>query len=162
MVTDAMLIGLPMPYLFRMKRPLKQRLSLVGLFSIGFTLLAIGFVRLPINYDRNYNHSRTHEANRTTLGTVEMFAAAIVANVPTLFTLRPRHPTTHITAASHSPHYTDTTGFRQARDLDIITDNSIKLQHVHVEDMGESGEFGKISEESHASNDIIHVIGTAI
>ncbi|KFY46098.1 hypothetical protein V495_02649 [Pseudogymnoascus sp. VKM F-4514 (FW-929)] len=157
MVTDAMLIGLPMPYLFRMRKPLKQRLSLVGLFSIGFMLLAIGFVRLPMNYTRNYNHSRTREANRTTLGSVEMFAAAVVANVPTLFALRPRHPTTHSTATSRSPHYTDTAGFRQVKDFDIITANNIELRDVQVEDVGELEEFREIS-NSRASNDTIHVI----
>ncbi|KFY03081.1 hypothetical protein V490_00304 [Pseudogymnoascus sp. VKM F-3557] len=87
-------------------------------------------------------HSRTREANRTTWGTVEMFAAAVVANVPTLFALRPRHPTHHSTTIAHSPHYADTAGFRQVKDYGIEFANNIELRHVHVEDVDKGEEFG--------------------
>jgi hypothetical protein len=82
-VTDLMLIILPMPTLWSIQRSLVERLRLVGLFSIGFFLVAITVVRLPLNFANG-----TAQVNRTTWASVESFGAAFVANVPTLFTLR--------------------------------------------------------------------------
>jgi hypothetical protein len=61
-----------------------RRAQLIGLFSIGFGLIIIAICRLPI-----YGGG-TSQVNRNTLGSVEGFFAAFVANVPTLVTLR--HP----------------------------------------------------------------------
>ncbi|KIN06871.1 hypothetical protein OIDMADRAFT_36628 [Oidiodendron maius Zn] len=82
--TDILLIILPIPWLLRMQRSLKQRLLLVGLFSIGVLLVAIAIIRFPI-YNRD-----TVQLNRNTWGSVEEFAAALVANVPVLYSLRRR------------------------------------------------------------------------
>ncbi|KAI1334875.1 hypothetical protein F5Y15DRAFT_265809 [Xylariaceae sp. FL0016] len=79
--TDLMLIALPMPYLFRVKRSLFQKIQLIALFSIGFTLVVIAILRLPIYGDGE-------PADRNAVGSVEGFLASVVANVPTLVTLR--------------------------------------------------------------------------
>ncbi|KAH8692300.1 hypothetical protein BGW36DRAFT_419578 [Talaromyces proteolyticus] len=80
--TDAMLILLPMPWLFRIKRSLKRRLQLIGIFSIGLLVIAIAVVRLP-----TYQNA-TAQVNRNTWGSVEEFFSAFVANAPTIVTLR--------------------------------------------------------------------------
>jgi hypothetical protein len=85
--TDILLILLPMPTLFSIQRSLGQRLRLAGLFSIGFFLVAITIIRLPLNFANG-----SAQVNRTTWASVESFAAAFVANIPTLFTLRRRAP----------------------------------------------------------------------
>lgn len=61
---------------------INRRIQLVGLFSIGILLIIIALVRLPVWGDR------TAQIDRNTWGSVEVFFAAFVANVPTLFTLR--------------------------------------------------------------------------
>jgi hypothetical protein len=83
--TDMLLIALPMPFLLRMRRSLIERLQLTALFSIGVFLIAVALIRLPV-------WGSTAQVNRNTWGSVEQFAAALVANVPTLYTLRKRRP----------------------------------------------------------------------
>lgn len=78
-----MLIFLPMPTLFSIQRSIGERLRLAALFSVGFFLVAITVVRLPLNFAHG-----SAQVNRTTWASVEAFGAAFVANVPTLFTLR--------------------------------------------------------------------------
>jgi len=82
-----MLILLPMPALFSIKRSLGERFRLASLFSIGFFLVAITVIRLPLNFANG-----SAQVNRTTWASVESFGAAFVANVPTLFTLRRTAP----------------------------------------------------------------------
>lgn len=69
----------------------------MALFSIGFLLVAIAFVRLPINADLG-----TAQVNGTTWGSVEFFAAALVANTPTPFALQKRN------TSSNSACYSET------------------------------------------------------
>lgn len=76
-----------MPTLFSIQRSLGERLRLAGLFSIGLFLVAITIIRLPLNFANG-----SAQVNRTTWASVESFAAAFVANLPTLYTLRRRAP----------------------------------------------------------------------
>ncbi|KAE8357774.1 hypothetical protein BDV27DRAFT_151045 [Aspergillus caelatus] len=79
-VTDLMLIVLPVPLLVKVKRPLMEKLQLAALFAVGFFIVVITVIRLP----QNAQHS-TAQVNRTTWASVELFAAAIVANAPVLY-----------------------------------------------------------------------------
>ncbi|KAJ1714383.1 hypothetical protein F9C07_2231600 [Aspergillus flavus] len=79
-VTDLMLIVLPVPLLVKVKRPLLEKLQLAALFAVGFFIVVITVIRLP----QNAQHS-TAQVNRTTWASVELFAAAIVANAPVLY-----------------------------------------------------------------------------
>ncbi|KAE8163811.1 hypothetical protein BDV40DRAFT_287507 [Aspergillus tamarii] len=79
-VTDLMLIVLPVPLLVKVKRPLMEKLQLAALFAVGFFIVIITVIRLP----QNAQHS-TAQVNRTTWASVELFAAAIVANAPVLY-----------------------------------------------------------------------------
>lgn len=76
-----------MPTLFSVKRSLGNRFRLAGLFSLGVFLVAITIIRLPLNFSHG-----TQQVNRTTWASVEAFAAAFVANVPTIYTLRRQAP----------------------------------------------------------------------
>lgn len=109
-----MLIFLPMPVIFKIQRSLVERLRIIALLSVGFFLVAITVVRLPINFANG-----SAQVNRTTWASVESFGAAFVANVPTLFTLRRRSP--HLTSGSLSAtngsvSRTRATDFHQSRD----------------------------------------------
>ncbi|CZR70237.1 uncharacterized protein PAC_20138 [Phialocephala subalpina] len=126
-VTDILLIILPMPWLIRMKASLKQRLSLVGLFSIGFLLIAVAIARLPI-----YGNG-TSQVNRNTWGSIEEFAAAFVANVPTLFALRHRPATADNTSFCNRRH-SDMTELRKRADEGIMVTHCIELQRDTIKD----------------------------
>ncbi|KAF5858356.1 hypothetical protein ETB97_004477 [Aspergillus alliaceus] len=78
-ITDFMLIVLPVPLLIKVKRPFMEKLQLAALFAVGFFIVVITIIRLP----QNAQHS-TAQVNRTTWASVELFAAAIVANAPVL------------------------------------------------------------------------------
>jgi hypothetical protein len=119
-ITDIMLIVLPMPALLKIRRSLieyvlqislvviftnfclalfywkipfiywtvhtdktPRRLQLVGLFSLGLVVVVVTIVRLPLNYSNG-----TVQVNRTTWASTEALAAALVANIPTIYTLR--------------------------------------------------------------------------
>ncbi|RDL31148.1 uncharacterized protein BP5553_09937 [Venustampulla echinocandica] len=64
-----------------------RKLRLLALFSLGFFLVAITVIRLPFNVE-----GAGMQINRTTWANVESFTAAIVANIPTLYTLRKKLP----------------------------------------------------------------------
>jgi hypothetical protein len=83
--TDILLIILPFPALFEIRRSFSAKLRLFSLFSLGIFLVIITVIRLPLNF----NHG-TYQVNRTTWASVESFVAAFVANIPTLYTLRRR------------------------------------------------------------------------
>ncbi|KAE8375384.1 hypothetical protein BDV26DRAFT_299799 [Aspergillus bertholletiae] len=78
--TDLMLIILPVPLLVKVKRPFMEKLQLAALFAVGFFIVIITVIRLP----QNARHS-TAQVNRTTWASVELFAAALVANAPVLY-----------------------------------------------------------------------------
>lgn len=47
-LTDLMLIVLPLPFIFRSKLPLIRKLQIIFVFCIGFFVIAITLIRLPI------------------------------------------------------------------------------------------------------------------
>lgn len=114
-----------MPTLFRLQRSLAQRLRIASLFSIGFFLVAITIIRLPLNFAHG-----TAQVNRTTWASVEAFGAAFVANVPTLFTLRRKSPNLSIVTTSGSNPRTRTSrdgwGRMRSRSQVNVEDDSDK------------------------------------
>ncbi|KAL4993963.1 hypothetical protein BDV10DRAFT_177736 [Aspergillus recurvatus] len=85
MATDIVLIIFPMPWICSLKQyPLKRRAGLIGIFSLGIVLTVVALIRLPA-----YNNS-TSQFRRYIWGSVEQFGAALVANIPTLYSLRKR------------------------------------------------------------------------
>lgn len=81
-VTDAMLLALPWPLLVKVKLQPRRKIELTVLFLLGFFILVITAVRLPIN-DNNI----TSQVSRTTWASVELMVAAMVVNAPTLYAL---------------------------------------------------------------------------
>ncbi|KAJ5167239.1 uncharacterized protein N7482_006020 [Penicillium canariense] len=83
--TDGMLLIFPLPLIFNLRQcPLKTRLQLLGLFSLGILLTIIAVLRLPV-YENG-----TSQLRRYIWGSIEQFCAALVANLPTLYSLRRR------------------------------------------------------------------------
>lgn len=163
--TDVGLILMPMPWLFRMKRSLKQweyqvynsthsliifrRLSLIGLFSIGFLLIAIAIVRLPI-----YGNG-TSQVNRNTWGSVEAFAAAFVANVPTLFALRHKTEPRDPTVMSQIHRNSDIISFRQVKNPGITVTNSIELRNDAIDDIKISHEHRELWDRQASKDSLV-------
>ncbi|KOS40466.1 hypothetical protein ACN38_g8649 [Penicillium nordicum] len=94
-ITDIMLIALPIPILVLVKRSAMQKFQLAILFSIGLFIVAITIARLPQNA-----RNPTAQVNRTTWASVELLAAAIVANAPVLYGLLKGHRERSKNAAS--------------------------------------------------------------
>ncbi|CAI7653691.1 unnamed protein product [Penicillium viridicatum] len=81
-ITDIMLIALPIPILVMVKRSTVEKIQLAILFAVGLFIVAITIARLPQNAKNS-----TAQVNRTTWASVELLAAAIVANAPILYGL---------------------------------------------------------------------------
>ncbi|KAL7918217.1 hypothetical protein ACQKWADRAFT_304811 [Trichoderma austrokoningii] len=79
-ITDFMLIILPLPVIFKLKAPPSRKAQLVVLFTLGIFIILITVIRLPIN-----SHNATSQVNRTTWASTELLTAAIVVNAPTLY-----------------------------------------------------------------------------
>ncbi|KAI9682901.1 MAG: hypothetical protein M1829_006337 [Trizodia sp. TS-e1964] len=137
-VLDLMLIILPLPTLIKVQRPLLQKIQLCALFCIGLFLVAVTFVRLPLNASNN-----TSQVSRTTWGSIECLAAAIVANSPALYSLFRRR--TSVSEASGSGtgssgaaswkkfSSTASSGFKHVEEEPrggIVVRNSIELSSV--------------------------------
>ncbi|PWY90390.1 hypothetical protein BO94DRAFT_623181 [Aspergillus sclerotioniger CBS 115572] len=81
-ITDAMLLVLPFYWLFKVRQPLGQRLWILAPFSIGIFLIAVTSIRL-------WNYSGLLDPSfQVLLNPIEELFSAIVANVPTLWSLR--------------------------------------------------------------------------
>ncbi|UKZ76318.1 hypothetical protein TrVFT333_004020 [Trichoderma virens FT-333] len=79
-VTDFMLLVMPIPIIFKLKVPMARKAQLLGLFTLGIFIIAITVIRLPINSSHPYS-----QVNRTTWASTELLTAAIVVNAPTLY-----------------------------------------------------------------------------
>ncbi|KAM0525442.1 hypothetical protein ACHAPE_000147 [Trichoderma viride] len=79
-VTDFMLIILPLPTIFKLKVPPSRKAQLVVLFTLGIFIILITIIRLPIN-----SQHATSQVSRTTWASTELLTAAIVVNAPTLY-----------------------------------------------------------------------------
>jgi len=146
-LTDVMLIVLPMPILFRVKRSFKEKLQLVGLFSIGFILVAMTIARLDENYS-----SGALQVNRTIWASVEAFASAFVANMPTLYTLRRRSNTSNGTMMSRSstrPDSEEERGIKVTRsvELDVQYESPTFPKRAVMSDGGDSWDKQSSEEE---------------
>lgn len=84
-ITDVMLMVLPLPVLLKWKRPLRQKISLIVLFTAGAFIIAVTIIRLPLNHN-----NATAQVNRTTWASAELLVASFVANAPALYSLRHR------------------------------------------------------------------------
>ncbi|KZL63735.1 pth11-like integral membrane protein [Colletotrichum incanum] len=81
-VTDFMLLVLPLPLVFSLKTPWQRKVQLYALFTLGVFIIAITVIRLPINIT-----NKDSQINRTTWASTELLTAAIVVNAPTLYGL---------------------------------------------------------------------------
>ncbi|KAJ5351114.1 hypothetical protein N7452_000088 [Penicillium brevicompactum] len=81
-ITDLMLIALPIPILILVKRSTVEKIQLTALFAVGLFIVAITIARLPQNAKNS-----TAQVNRTTWASIELLAAAIVANAPVVYGL---------------------------------------------------------------------------
>ncbi|KAL5361126.1 hypothetical protein BJX96DRAFT_81522 [Aspergillus floccosus] len=81
-ITDVMLIAMPIPILVMVKRSIIEKLQLAALFTVGLFIVAITIARLPQNAK-----NPTAQVNRTTWASIELLAAAVVANAPVLYGL---------------------------------------------------------------------------
>ncbi|KAL7951405.1 PTH11-type GPCR protein [Trichoderma barbatum] len=79
-VTDFMLLIMPIPVIFKLKAPLGRKAQLLTLFTLGIFIIIITIIRLPINSSHPYS-----QVNRTTWASTELVTAAIVVNAPTLY-----------------------------------------------------------------------------
>lgn len=97
-VTDFILLMLPLPIVFQMLSATWQRkVQLVALFMLGIFVIIITAVRLPINHDQ-----ADSQLSRTTWASVELVVAAFVVNAPTLYGLwNKRRQESKLTASSH-------------------------------------------------------------
>ncbi|KAF3937540.1 hypothetical protein ABW19_dt0201120 [Dactylella cylindrospora] len=82
MLTDAMLLALPFPLLFRAKVSWGKRLRLSAVFSLGFFLIAVSIVRIV----QGLTKSRI-QLSRTMWASVETLFACIAACGPSIYCL---------------------------------------------------------------------------
>ncbi|POR33811.1 Uncharacterized protein TPAR_06003 [Tolypocladium paradoxum] len=81
-VTDAMLLVLPIPIVAKLQVPWRRKIQLYVLFALGVFIIAITIVRLPIN-----SINKDSQVNRTMWASTELLTAAIVVNAPALYGL---------------------------------------------------------------------------
>ncbi|KAI5459717.1 hypothetical protein BGZ63DRAFT_360319 [Mariannaea sp. PMI_226] len=81
-VTDTMLLILPIPVVITLKTAWQRKAQLLALFTLGVFIIAITIIRLPINAS-----NKDSQVNRTTWASTELLTAAIVVNAPTLYGL---------------------------------------------------------------------------
>jgi hypothetical protein len=82
MVTDFMLIALPLPQLIKIKRPLMAKIRLIVLFLVGLTIVAVTLTRLLMNLVLFNRSGQAHD-----VANVELFFEAFVANASTIYGL---------------------------------------------------------------------------
>ncbi|KAK5995606.1 hypothetical protein PT974_04020 [Cladobotryum mycophilum] len=81
-VTDAMLLVLPVPVIFGIRAPWQRKLQLTCLFTLGIFIILITIIRLPINSGQKHS-----QISRTTWASTELLTSALVVNAPTLYGL---------------------------------------------------------------------------
>ncbi|KAM5343472.1 hypothetical protein ACJ41O_012009 [Fusarium nematophilum] len=81
-VTDVMLLAVPVPLFFSLKTTWQRKLRLYALFTLGIFIVAITVIRLPIN-----STNKDSQVNRTTWASTELLTATIVVNAPTIYGL---------------------------------------------------------------------------
>ncbi|KAK2596636.1 hypothetical protein QQS21_006312 [Conoideocrella luteorostrata] len=81
-VTDVMLLVLPIPVVTIMKAPWRRKMQLYVLFTLGFFIIVITIIRLPIN-----STNIDSQVSRTTWASTELLTSAIVVNATSLYGL---------------------------------------------------------------------------
>lgn len=81
-VTDLMLLILPLPLVFKMKADWRRKIRYSTIFLLGIFIIAITIIRLPINA-----LNKEIQANRSIWASTELFTSALVVNIPTLYGL---------------------------------------------------------------------------
>lgn len=81
-VTDLMLLILPLPLVFKMKADWRRKIRYYTIFLLGIFIIAITIIRLPINA-----LNKEIQANRSIWASTELFTSALVVNIPTLYGL---------------------------------------------------------------------------
>jgi hypothetical protein len=94
-VTDVMLLAVPVPLFFSLNTSWKSKLRLYTLFTLGIFIVAVTVIRLPIN-----SMNKDSQVSRTTWASTELLTATIVVNAPTLYGLWNKRKQT--TGYSHS------------------------------------------------------------
>ncbi|KAH6621826.1 hypothetical protein C7974DRAFT_211661 [Boeremia exigua] len=79
-VTDFMLLALPIPTLLSLQTPWRTKLRLCTICMLGLFIIVITIIRLPIN-----SLHAAVQANRSIWASTELLAAAIAVNAPTLY-----------------------------------------------------------------------------
>jgi hypothetical protein len=82
MVTDVMLMILPLHYLSKIDRPWLARLRLIGLFLVGLAIVAVTMTRLIMNVTNYQRSGASHN-----IANIELFFSAFVANAPPIYGL---------------------------------------------------------------------------
>ncbi|OJJ95101.1 hypothetical protein ASPACDRAFT_1860471 [Aspergillus aculeatus ATCC 16872] len=125
-LTDLMLIVLPLPWLIRVKRPWHRRLQLIALFSVGFLCIIATILRAPV-------HGDTQDLVGQGYWTaVEFIASAIVANFPTLYSLRrARKPETPIYPDNPYPARRGGHKIRSATSIEL--QESLDMDHLDAD-----------------------------
>ncbi|KAF2820544.1 hypothetical protein CC86DRAFT_304707 [Ophiobolus disseminans] len=106
-VTDIMLLALPLPTLISLQTPWRTKLRLFTICALGLFIIAITIIRLPINH-----LNAAVQANRSTWASTELLTAAIAVNAPTLYGAfnhwRRRSKNTTYGSASHPGNFSST------------------------------------------------------
>ncbi|OKO98435.1 hypothetical protein PENSUB_9111 [Penicillium subrubescens] len=143
-ITDVMLIAMPIPILVLVKRSTSEKFQLAALFTVGLFIVAITIARLPQNAK-----NATAQVNRTTWASVELLAAAVVANAPVLYGLLKgqRQKSKYIAsgAGSAGPSWP---GLQQR----LANESEIELQGTHHSN-GRSFPSSKISAKNYLEID---------
>lgn len=143
-LTDVLLIILPIPVLWGVRINWKKKAQLGFLFSVGFVIIAVTAVRLPRTLD-----NATSETNRITWTTGEFLAATFVANAPTLYSFRQRfrQKAPRVRQFSRSgPHIRHTPDFGGTTLTAVGGESTLDRSSNEIEEalqMSEHGEVGK-------------------
>ncbi|PYI23439.1 hypothetical protein BO86DRAFT_397138 [Aspergillus japonicus CBS 114.51] len=125
-LTDLILIVLPLPWLIRVKRPWHRRLQLIALFSVGFLCIIATILRAPIHRDTQDLVGQGYWT------AVEFIASAIVANFPTLYSLRrARKPETPIYPDNPYPARRGGSKVRSATSIEL--QESLDMDHLDAD-----------------------------
>ncbi|PYH84635.1 hypothetical protein BO82DRAFT_329365 [Aspergillus uvarum CBS 121591] len=125
-LTDLMLIVLPLPWLIRVKRPWHRRLQLIALFTVGFLCIIATILRAPIHGDIQDLVGQGYWT------AVEFIASAIVANFPTLYSLRrARKPETPIYPDNPYPARRGGSKIRSTTSIEL--QESLDMDHLYAD-----------------------------
>ncbi|KAF4458101.1 Pth11-like integral membrane protein [Fusarium austroafricanum] len=116
-ITDVMLLVVPIPLFFSLKTTWKRKLKLYVLFTLGIFIVLVTVVRLPINA-----MNKDSQLSRTTWASTELLTATLVVNAPTLYGFwnKKKHGTGYVYSHSQS-HGTGMPSRRTARGTGIGT-----------------------------------------